>query len=271
MELSDYFYKKVVVITGASSGIGADLARQLSLLKTRLVLASRSEDKLSSLMAQLKDSGSEILICPTDVTDKGQVTELIRKTVERFREVDVLINNAGVGHFGPFESADVEGLRQVMETTYWGSVYASQSAIPLMKERGQGTIVNITSTAGYHGFPHIAVYSSAKAALHTLSEGLRMELSPHGIHVVEIQPGVIDNDFHINALGETRHLYRIKQIRGGDPRILTQRILKAIVDGKKEVVFPRYWWIYKILNRLFPSAVEWVVTRTQLSKLDNSG
>lgn len=259
MSWSDFFHRKVVVVTGASSGIGADLARQLSLLNTRLVLASRSETKLSALVAELKDNGSEMMSCPTDVTDRVQVSELIRKTKERFGTVDVLINNAGLGHFGPLESAHPEDLRQVMETTFWGSVYACQSTIPLMKARGQGTIVNITSTSAFHGFPHIVVYSSAKAALHTLSEGLRMELTPHNIRVVEIQPGVIDNEFHVHALGETRHLYRDKQIRGGDPRLLTQSILKAIAAGKRETVFPRYWWIYKTLNRLFPRAVEWIV------------
>lgn len=265
--MSNFFHQKVVVVTGASSGIGADLARQLALLKTRLVLASRSEEKLASLQEELKGKGSEILICPTDVRELSQVKSLISQTEKKFGTIDILINNAGVGHFGPLDQADPNQIRAVMETTFWGAVYACLSAIPIMKAKGQGSIVNITSTAGFHGFPDIAVYSSSKAALHTLSEALRIEMAPSGIQVVEIQPGVIDNEFHLNALGPSKHLYRNKQIRGGDPRQLTRRILKAIIAGKREVVFPRYWWLYKILNRLFPSMMEWIFVRTQVPKL----
>lgn len=266
--MNNFFHQKVVVVTGASSGIGADLARQLAPLGTRLVLAARSKDKLNSLHEELKSRGSDILVCPTDVSDMAQVKNLILQTEKKFGTIDILINNAGIGHFGPLDQADAGQIRQVMETNYWGAVYACLSAIPIMKARASGTIVNITSTASFHGYPHLVVYSSAKAALHSLSEGLRIELAPFGIRVVEIQPGVIDNEFHINALGQTRHLYRVKQIRGGDPKQLTRRILQAIASGKREIVYPQYWRLYKLLVRLFPKTMEWLIVRTQVPKLD---
>lgn len=265
-----YFNQKVVLITGASSGIGAELAKQISFFGANLALAARTKAKLSSLSQELGCDPKRILICQTDVQDSTQVKALIQATLTQFGRIDILINNAGVGQFGSFEAGAMHEMRQLMETNYWGALYACKEVIPVMKTQQEGVIVNITSTSSIHGQADLTLYCSSKAALHSFSQGLRMELAESRIKVIEIQPGVIDNGFHENALGQERHLYRQKAIRGASNVSLVRQILKAMVCGKNELVYPKYWKVYKFFDGLFPLMTEKVMTHLLIPRLKKS-
>jgi short-subunit dehydrogenase len=249
---------KVVVITGASGGIGAGLARDFAGQGSSLVLAARSRDKLEALASEEVFRKAEVLLCPTDVTNPEQVKQMAEQTLQRFGRADILINNAGVAQFGSFLQIDLAAMRRVFEVNYWGTVYACREFIPAMIRRGGGKVVNILSTAGFHGQPHLAAYGSSKAALHHFSESLRIEFSREGIGVLEVHPGVIDNEFHLHAVSDNDHPYRLKQIRGANPKKLTHAIVAAIVRDRRELVYPRFWKFYQWGSRMFPRLMSWI-------------
>ena len=263
----NFFAGKVIVITGASSGIGAELARQLAPLPVTVALLARSREGLTKLATSLPSPKAAFRIVPCDVQNGESVKEAIRSVVSEAGQIDILINNAGIGQFGPLDGTPLDQIAQVISTNVTGLLAVTREAIPVMKGKRSGVIVNISSVASYHGQPHLIAYSSSKAAVYSISEGLRAELHPFGIRVLDVQPGVIDNTFHRHALGAKSHVYRERQIKGASEQDLVQSILRSIGSGKKELVFPWYWTLYKIIDRICPSLVEWGVVRFMLPTL----
>jgi NAD(P)-dependent dehydrogenase (short-subunit alcohol dehydrogenase family) len=198
----------VVIITGASDGIGAELARQLAKeqgAQLKLSLAARSQDKLEEVAGQCRASGAEVLVCPTDVGDEAQCRALIDQTLRQFGRLDALVNNAGMSaHALLSEVPDLVWYERLMRINLWGSAWCTHAALPHLKA-SQGRIVAVSSLAGLVGVPGRTAYCSTKFAMTGFFEALRVEMAPHGVSVTIAYPGVVATDIRyrgFNAQGE---------------------------------------------------------------------
>ncbi|MCB0213301.1 MAG: SDR family oxidoreductase [Anaerolineae bacterium] len=192
---------KVVIITGASMGIGAATARIFAEAGAKLVLAARSADKLEAVALSLP-AEAETLTVPTDVTDPAQVRALIEQTVEHFGRIDILINNAGRAVAGWIATVDPDNYRQIIELNLLGPLHGIQAVVPKMKEQGGGVIINVSSNVSKMAIPGIGTYASTKYALNGLSLTARNELAADNIRVVLFHPGMTATDFGKNAVFE---------------------------------------------------------------------
>ena len=246
---------KVVLITGASSGIGAAIARLFAREGARLALAARSADKLHSFAASL---GPNALAIPTDVTDPDQVRRMVEATVERFGRLDILVNNAGVGVYAPVAGMPPEWFEAGVATNWLGPLHAIQSAVPHMRRQGGGQIINISSVAGKIAIPWMGVYCATKFALNALSASLRMELAADGIQVISVCPGRIATRFGENALRDSR--FRLFPMNGISAERVARAVLRASMRGSREIVVPASNWLFVWLYMLFPRLVDYVMS-----------
>ena len=185
---------KVVVITGASSGIGEATARLLSAAGACVVLGARRLDRLTTLAQEITDAGGKVEVLRTDVTNRQDVTALIEKAVEVFGRVDVLLNNAGIMPNSRLDKLQVEDWERTIDINLKGTLYGIAAALPFMKEQKSGHIINVSSISGLRVSPASAVYSATKFGVRAISEGLRMEMTPYNIRSTIISPGPVDTD-----------------------------------------------------------------------------
>jgi NAD(P)-dependent dehydrogenase (short-subunit alcohol dehydrogenase family) len=183
---------KVVVVTGASSGIGRATALAFAVRGARLVLASRHEPALREVADQCHRLGASTLVVPTDVRDEAAVKLLASRAAETFGGIDAWVNNAGVYLLGRFEDVPGDAFRQLLDTNLFGYVHGARAALPHLRASGGGVIVNVASLASGVGLPQETAYASSKAAVRAFSESLRQELRADGIDVVTILPATID-------------------------------------------------------------------------------
>lgn len=183
---------KVVVITGASSGIGEETARLLAQKGARVVLGARRVERLKSLADDINKSGGAAAFRATDVTSREDVAALVGLAVKKFGQVDVMINNAGLMPVAPMEMVRVDEWDRMIDVNVKGLLYGIAAALPLMKKRGEGQIINIASIAGLKVVPNFTVYCATKHAVRAISEGLREE-NPD-IRVTTISPGLVSTE-----------------------------------------------------------------------------
>ncbi len=189
--------KKVVIITGASSGIGKALAEKYAAEGWSVVLAARREDKLKELQKRIEST--EIFPVRTDVTVESDCENLINKTIEKFGRIDVLINNAGISMRALFNQTEMEVMRKVMDVNYWGTVYCTRFALPhLLKTKG--SLVGVISVGGYVGLPGRTGYSASKFAVRGFLEAVRVENLKTGLHVLIAAPGFTTSEIRKSAL-----------------------------------------------------------------------
>ena len=188
---------KVVIITGASQGIGLATAQYLSKQDAKIVLAARSEDKLSKLAKELPDS----LVIKTDMTSSVDIKKLVADTVKKFGRIDILINNAGQGLMSPVESIDIYDLKKLMDLNLYGVISAMQAVIPIMRKQGGGMIINVSSAVTKNYYPGLAGYASTKYALNAISFTARQELASDNIIVSSILPKMTATNFSTNSIG----------------------------------------------------------------------
>lgn len=192
---------KVVIITGASMGIGAATAHVFANAGAKLVLAARSADKLAAVAGSLP-AQAEALVVPTDMTDQAQVRALIDTAYDRFGQIDIVINNAGQAAAGAIATINPNLYRQIIELNLFGPLYMIQAAVPKMQAQGGGVIINISSNVSKMAIPGIGAYASTKYALNGLSLTARNELAADNIRVVLFHPGLTSTDFGKHALRE---------------------------------------------------------------------
>ena len=185
----------VVMVTGASAGIGAATARAAAATGARVVLAARREDRITALAEELRVAGHEALAVRCDVTDAAQVADLFRAAVGAFGRVDVVVNNAGQGLQTTLEDADLDDVRAVLELNVLGPLIVMQAAVPHLRAAGGGSIVNISSGTTFGAVPGTGPYAASKSALEKLSHVARAELAPYGITVSCLLPFATSTEF----------------------------------------------------------------------------
>ncbi len=190
-ELAD----QVILVTGASSGIGEAVARRLSRGGAKLVLSARRAARLETLARELDPGGMRILPVAADITLATDRQRMVAAALERFGRIDALVNNAGYGQRGPLECLPIDALRRNFEVNVFALIALTQLVLPHLRTRGRGRIINIGSVAGKIARPLTSVYDSTKHALEALTDGLRGELRPFGLDVVMIRPGYIATEF----------------------------------------------------------------------------
>ncbi|MEP9340464.1 SDR family oxidoreductase [Enterobacter kobei] len=185
---------KVVVITGASSGIGEATARRLSAAGACVVLGARRLEKLNALAEEITAAGGKVEVAQTDVANLQDIEALVNKAVEVFGRVDVLINNAGIMPNSRLDELRVDDWNRAIDINLKGTLYGIAAALPFMKAQNSGHIINVSSLSGHRVRPTTAVYSATKFAVRAISEGLRMEMTPYNIRSTIISPGPVDTD-----------------------------------------------------------------------------
>ena len=182
---------KIIVITGASSGLGEASARHLAAAGATVVLGARRVERIEALANELSKGGHQALAIPTDVTKHAEVKNLVDSAVRTFGRVDVLINNAGLMPHSPLERLKIEDWDRTIDVNIKGVLYGIAAALPHMKQQKRGHIINVSSVAGHKVGPNGAVYSATKHAVRALSEGLRQEVKPYNIRTTVISPGAV--------------------------------------------------------------------------------
>jgi NADP-dependent 3-hydroxy acid dehydrogenase YdfG len=192
---------KVVVITGASSGLGEATARHLAAQGAIVVLGARRADRIEALAEELTAAGHTARAVPTDVTDRDKVRRLVDTAVEEFGRVDVMLNNAGLMPLAPLERLKLDEWDQMIDVNIKGVLYGIAAALPHMKEQRSGHIINVSSVYGHVVDPGATVYCATKFAVRALSEGLRREVKPYNIRTTVISPGAVSTEL-LEHIGE---------------------------------------------------------------------
>lgn len=245
---------KTAWITGASSGIGLELARLLDGKVTHLAVSARSQDKLSKLAAQCKN----VVSYPLDVTDADAVVDSVGDIEAAAGPIDLAVLNAGVWQLMDVAELDLKAIRTGIEVNYMGVVHAINALLPGMLARGAGQIAIVASVAGYRGLPRSAAYGPTKAALINLAETLRTELAPRGITVSVVNPGFVDTPMTRDNPFPMPNIISAKDA--------AQSLLAGLERRKYEIIFPRAFVFAMKLLRLLPNAMYFWVVRTFLSK-----
>jgi short-subunit dehydrogenase len=252
------------IITGASDGIGAEMARQLARqhgTKGALVLAARNAELLHAVALQCIDLGAQVLVVPTDVSIEAQCRHLVEQTMQRFGRVDALINNAGISAQALFSDVKAEDLgwyEQLMRINLWGSVWCTHAALPHLKA-SRGHIVAVSSLAGLVGVPGRTAYSASKFAMAGFFEALRTELRGVGVSVTTAYPGVVLTNIRsrgLNATGQAAGSSGLKE----DDAMTVEECARLILDGmarrKREVVMTTKGKLGRFIKLLLPGLVE---------------
>jgi short-subunit dehydrogenase len=252
---------KVVVITGASMGIGEAIARIFAQHGASVVLLSRDAARAEAARTRIGLPDRTVALS-CDVRNSEEIDRVLALTLHHFKRVDVWVNNAGHGLLDSVAQMEMAACREMFETNFFGSVAAMQAVIPVMRQQGGGTIINISSVAGHLPMPFHAAYSSTKFALNAIGKAAGVELRPDGIHVLTICPGYVRTAFGENAVRGNE----LKRVRPGSVRgITSERVARATMRGyvkqKREVIVPWAMHIPVKLYQLFPALVERAMSR----------
>jgi short-subunit dehydrogenase len=254
------------IVTGASSGIGLEIAKQLAVAGGMVVCVARRQDRLDALAAEVAklQCPGRIVSVVGDVTDASVRDKAIQTSQAEFGGLDLLVNNAGVGAMGPFETSDPNRVRQVMEVNFFALVEMTRAALPpLHDSRESGhkpMIVNISSILGHRGVPHNSEYSASKFAVHGFSEALRSELAASGIDVLIVSPGTTETEFFDSVLEKTGAPQWPKHGAVTAAQVAAATV-RAIRRGNHEIIPYRWGKVLVALNRLSPWLVDKLMAR----------
>jgi len=260
---------KIAIVTGASSGIGLATAKELLKQGAKVVLAARSIEKLQTIEKELNNSN--ILIIPTDVSKEEDCKNLINKTIEKFQKIDILINNAGISMRAIFKDVKLEVIKSLMDINFWGTVYCTHYALPhLLKSKG--SVVGVSSIAGFKGLPARVGYSSSKFAMHGFLDVLRTENLKTGLHVMLIAPGFTSSNIRNTALvadgsqqGESPRAEE-KMMSAEEVAI---HLCKGLEKRKRTIILTTQGKLTVLLNKFFPKFMDKMVYN-HMAKEENS-
>ncbi len=249
---------KVIIITGATSGIGKALAYEFGKQGSMLVITGRREEELRSVAENLKKQGIEVLALPGDVSKEADAKNIAEAAIHRFGKIDVLINNAGISMRALFQDLQLEVFKKVMDVNFFGTVYCTKYALPHILQ-SQGSVVGISSINGKRATPARTAYSASKYAMEGFLESLRMEVMKQGVHVLSVCPGFTTSNIRNVALTADGHA------QGESPRDeskmmsaeeTAEYIYKAIVKRRRDLVLTTQGKLAVWLTKLFPSLMD---------------
>lgn len=265
--MRNIFKDKVVIVTGASYGIGKEIAREFASKGSKVVLAARSTELLSVIVEELNARNYETAFFTTDVSIENDCKRLIDFTVRKYGTIDILVNNAGLSMRALFLDVDLKVLHRLMDVNFWGTVYCTKYALPFLIER-KGSLVGISSIAGFHGLPGRTGYSASKFAIHGFLETIRIENLRNGLHVMILAPGFTSTEIRRHALsfdcqeqGESpRDEKKFMQ-----PSYVAKWVLKGIQRKKRNKLLTWEGRLTALFQRILPHFVDWVYY-TEMSK-----
>lgn len=251
--------KKVVVLTGASSGFGRGAALKFAEHGARLVLAARRKDLLKEVADECKRRGGKTVIVETDVSGREEVEELAQRALSEFGRIDIWVNNAGVGAVGPFVEVPIEDHEQVIATNLLGTLYGSHYAMKQFREQGSGTLINVGSYLSKGSSPYHASYTASKHGIRGLDTSIRQELEANAlddrIHVCTIMPTSMDTPFFQHAAQHTGH--RVRPIEPVyDPQLVIDAIIRVAMNPQPEVMVGRSAKMASFLGKVAPMVLE---------------
>ncbi len=253
---------KSVLITGASSGIGRELAIEFYKNNHNVVLFARRKEKLEILAQELKDipSKASVVVIAGDATQIEDIKQALKETIHQLGRIDILINNAGAGLNSFFEDLEIEEAKKLMDLNFFGLLSFSQEALPYMKKQGCGQIVNISSIAGKRGLPSRSIYSASKFAVEGLTEGIRVELEPENIHFTLVRPTSTQTEFFDVEPKGNSYLDQRDRARMTAKQV-AQIAYKGILKKKKVITISFHGKLAVVLNTLFPNFTDWIISK----------
>jgi short-subunit dehydrogenase len=265
--VKSHFHNKVVIVTGASSGIGKETALAFGRDGARVVMVARRGE----VLRQIAEANPQLQLrpIPADITTPDAAAEIATTTLREFGRIDILVNNAGIGQRGSFAELNFDDARRVMELNFFALLRCTQAVVPSMRQQGGGQIVNISSIVGVIATPQNSIYCASKFAVQALSDSLRLELGPAGIDVISILPSYTDTPFFDNQI-RTSGPARLSSIRGQSPAHVAMVILRACRHRRREVVLTLSGNLGCLVKRLFPGFVDWCLRRLSARNGDNS-
>lgn len=252
---------KTVIVTGASSGIGMACAEAFAAHGCRVMLSARQKDKLDNIVIKLKQEGHDVASFAADVSKEEDCRNLIDETIKQFGQIDVLICNAGISMRAIFKDVDLNVIRKVMETNFWGTVYCTKYALPHLL-RSKGSVVGISSIAGKKGLPGRTGYAASKFAMEGFLETLRTENLKKDLHVLVACPGFTTSNIRNSALAKDG------STQGESPRDeqnmmsaeeVANHIFSAVKNRKRDLVLTFNGKMTVLLNKFFPGLMDKVV------------
>lgn len=254
----------VVIITGASKGIGAELARQLAAKGAKLVLAARNTAELEAVAEDCRKAGAAVVTVKADVAEERDCQAIVAGAVLAFGRVDTLVNNAGMSMWARFEEIrDVSVLDRIMRVNYMGAVYCTSHALPYLRKT-RGRIVGISSLAGRTGVPTRTGYAASKHAMTGFFDSLRIELTGSGVSVTMIYPGFVSTGIRENATGPDGQPILVSPVREGEVMTVedcVRRIVRAIERREREVVMTARGRMGLWLKLVAPGLVDRIARR----------
>jgi NAD(P)-dependent dehydrogenase (short-subunit alcohol dehydrogenase family) len=257
------FRNKVALITGGSRGLGLAIARQICEQGGRVAILARDADELARAKAELAARGGDVLPVPCDLIDRTQIQSAVQQTLERFGQIDILINNAGIVEIGPLEHMQREDFERSMQLHFWAAVELVSQVVPKMWSGGGGRIVNISSLGGKIAVPHMAPYTASKFALAGFSDAIRAELARYKIQVTTVTPGMMrtDSQGHAKFKGDQAAEQKWFEASTKLPfasisaERAARKILAACAQGQPALIMP--WPAYFMIaaNALFPNLI----------------
>jgi NAD(P)-dependent dehydrogenase (short-subunit alcohol dehydrogenase family) len=258
------FKDKVVIITGGSSGIGRELAHQLTDQGALLVLAARNGERLEAAKIECLERGGKAIAVKTDVSVPTQCADMVQRTLDEFGRIDALVNNAGITMWGKFEDVtDMSLFDQIMRVNYLGSLYCTHYALPALKDT-KGQIVGISSLAGKAGVPTRSGYAASKHAMTGFFDSLRIELEPYGVSVTMIYPGFVASKERTRALGPDGKPLTASPVREGQVMTLetcARLIVAAMTNRKREMVMTMRGKVGQWLKLITPGLVDMIASQ----------
>ncbi|HEY9114642.1 MAG TPA: SDR family oxidoreductase [Bacteroidales bacterium] len=262
---------KVVVITGATSGIGKALAYEYSLKGSFVVICGRNLEKLQEIASDIESKNGEISFLQTDVSIESECKSLIDTAISKYGKIDVLINNAGISMRANFETTDLLVIKRVMDVNFWGTVYCTKYALPyIIKEKG--SIVGISSVAGITGLPGRSGYSASKFAINGFLQCVRTENLKKDLHVLVAYPGFTATDIRRRSLtangspqGESPRIEE-KMMK---PEEVAEHIYKAVRKRKKNIVLTAEGKVTSLLNKFFPEKIDNIIYKVMSREPDS--
>jgi short-subunit dehydrogenase len=248
------------LVTGASSGIGRAIAKELARQGGKVVCMARREDRLQSLAQEIEAGGGSVQCVAGDVTNAEVRKRGIEAAIAGFGGLDILVNNAGVGAIGPFESGDPARVRRIMEINFFALVEMTRLALPHLKNGRAPIIVNISSILGRRGVPHNSEYAASKFAVHGFSESIRAELAGSGVDVLVVSPGTTDTEFFDQVL-ESKGGPKWPEHAAVSADAVARATVRAIRRGSHEIT-PYLWGkVLVLMNRVSPWFVDKLMAR----------